>query len=55
MRSKIEKIDAHKYPENLGNRPDNQLGEHGLMKLGTPPLEYALLEKIIEIIDHLNK
>ena len=52
---KIKKIDTYKYPENLGNRFGNQFGEHGIMKLGRPPLEYALLVKINEIIERLNE
>jgi hypothetical protein len=54
MKNKIKKIDIYQYPENLGNRLDSGIDENGNLFTGTPPLEYALLEKVNEIIDHIN-
>lgn len=50
----MKKINIYEYPENLGNRLGNKLDRKGNLKLGKPLLEYALLEKVNEIIDYIN-
>ena len=54
MSKKIEPINVFDYPENLGNR-FNECDKFGNIKFGNPPLEYALLEKVNELVDAVNR
>ena len=51
----IEEIDIYEHPENLGKRIGNEYGEHGAVKLGKPPLECVLLDRVNKLIVEVNK